>query len=575
MARQLFRKKSIEQIKSDYDARHGGDQGNLRKVLGVRDLTFLGIAAVIGAGIFSTIGNAAFSGGPGVSVLFIITAVACGFSALCYAEFASRVPIAGSAYTYSYVTFGELIAWIIGWALILEYAIGNIVVAISWSGYFNNLLENLFNIHLPDWMLVDPATAKNAFTEASKALSGGAVTDPAKAESYRFAVDAWNNAPAIGDTKIFFNLPAFIIVVLITWLAYTGIRESKQTANFMVIFKVVVIIFVIVAGAFFVDTNNWTPFMPNRFEGVLQGVSAVFYAYIGFDAISTTAEEAKNPQRDMPKAMIYSLLICTVLYILIALVLTGIENYSRFQNVNDPLAFVFENRAPWIETIVSVSAVVATTSVLLVFQLGQPRIWMSMSRDGLLPKKFEKIHPKYQTPSFATIVTGCLVAIPALFLEDSLVTDLTSIGTLFAFALVAAGVLLLPRIKKEPGRFALPYINGRFIIPVIVALFIYVFKGRIGDAFRNFGNEDYQEVLFLIFVFTAILLSLLTAIRSYSFIPIMGVLFCLYLMVEIPANSWVVFFCWMALGLLIYFLYGYRNSRLARINQESESFPSV
>lgn len=575
MARQLFRKKSIEQIKRDYDARHGGDQGNLRKVLGVRDLTFLGIAAVIGAGIFSTIGNAAFSGGPGVSVLFIITAVACGFSALCYAEFASRVPIAGSAYTYSYVTFGELIAWIIGWALILEYAIGNIVVAISWSGYFNNLLENLFNIHLPDWMLVDPATAKNAFTEASKALSGGAVTDPAKAESYRFAVDAWNNAPAIGDTKIFFNLPAFIIVVLITWLAYTGIRESKQTANFMVIFKVVVIIFVIVAGAFFVDTNNWTPFMPNRFEGVLQGVSAVFYAYIGFDAISTTAEEAKNPQRDMPKAMIYSLLICTVLYILIALVLTGIENYSRFQNVNDPLAFVFENRAPWIETIVSVSAVVATTSVLLVFQLGQPRIWMSMSRDGLLPKKFEKIHPKYQTPSFATIVTGCLVAIPALFLEDSLVTDLTSIGTLFAFALVAAGVLLLPRIKKEPGRFALPYINGRFIIPVIVALFIYVFKGRIGDAFRNFGNEDYQEVLFLIFVFTAILLSLLTAIRSYSFIPIMGVLFCLYLMVEIPANSWVVFFCWMALGLLIYFLYGYRNSRLARINQESESFPSV
>lgn len=574
MAHPLFRKKSIEQIKRDYDARHGGDQGSLRKVLGVRDLTFLGIAAVIGAGIFSTIGNAAFNGGPGVSVLFIITAIACGFSALCYAEFASRVPIAGSAYTYSYVTFGELIAWIIGWALILEYAIGNIVVAISWSGYFNNLLENLFNIHLPEWMLVDPATAKNAFAEASKALSGGTALDPAKAESYRFAVDAWNNAPAIGDTKIFFNLPAFIIVVLITWLAYTGIRESKQTANFMVILKVVVIIFVIVAGAFFVDTNNWTPFMPNRFEGVLQGVSAVFYAYIGFDAISTTAEEARNPQRDMPKAMIYSLLICTVLYILIALVLTGIENYSRFENVNDPLAFVFENRAPWIETIVSISAVVATTSVLLVFQLGQPRIWMSMSRDGLLPKKFEKIHPKYQTPSFATIVTGCLVAIPALFLEDSLVTDLTSIGTLFAFALVAAGVLLLPRIKKDPGQFALPYINGRFIIPVIVALFIYVFNGRIGDALRNFGNEDYQEVLFLIFVIIAIILSLLTAIRSYSFIPIMGVLFCLYLMVEIPANSWVVFFGWMTLGLLIYFLYGYRNSTMGKLSQRSQSSSS-
>jgi amino acid transporter len=385
--------------------------------------------------------------------------VACGFSALCYAEFASRVPVSGSAYTYSYVTFGELIAWIIGWALILEYAIGNIVVAISWSGYFNNLLVNLFHINLPSWMLVDPMTAKHAFTEASSALAGGSVTDPQQLKNYQFALNAWNEAPTIGGQKVFFNLPACIIVILITWLAYTGIRESKQTANYMVLFKVAVILFVIVAGAFYVDTNNWTPFMPNRFEGVLKGVSAVFYAYIGFDAISTTAEEAKNPQKDMPKAMIYSLLICTVLYILIALVLTGIENYSNFKDVNDPLAFVFEGRAPWIENIVSISAVVATTSVLLVFQLGQPRIWMSMSRDGLLPKKFQKIHPKYQTPSFATIVTGVLVAVPALFLEDALVTDLTSIGTLFAFALVAGGVLFLPRIPKEPGRFSLPYIN--------------------------------------------------------------------------------------------------------------------
>lgn len=562
MASQLFRKKSIAQIKKDYDATHGGPVGNLKKVLGVWDLTFLGIAAVIGAGIFSTIGNAAYNGGPGVSVLFIITAVACGFSALCYAEFASRVPVAGSAYTYSYVTFGELIAWIIGWALILEYAIGNIVVAISWSGYFNNLLENVFNIHLPDWMLVDPATARHAFTEASSALNSGSVTDPEQLKNYQFAITAWNEAPSIGAQKIFFNLPAFIIVILITWLAYTGIKESKQTANFMVLFKVAVIIFVIVAGAFFVDTNNWTPFMPNRFEGVLKGVSAVFYAYIGFDAISTTAEEAKNPQRDMPRAMIYSLLICTVLYILIALVLTGIENYSRFQDVNDPLAFVFEERAPWIETIVSVSAVIATTSVLLVFQLGQPRIWMSMSRDGLLPKKFQKIHPRYQTPSFATVVTGVLVAVPSLFLEDALVTDLTSIGTLFAFALVAGGVLLLPRVQKEPGRFSMPYINGRYIIPIIVAVFIYAFHGRIVDAIRNLGSEDYQEVLFLLFVIMALILSVLTVIRNYSFIPIMGVLFCLYLMVEIPANSWLVFFGWMILGLVIYFLYGYRNSKL-------------
>jgi basic amino acid/polyamine antiporter, APA family len=265
----------------------------------------------------------------------------------------------------------------------------------------------------------------------------------------------------------------------------------------------------------------------------------------------------------MPRAMIYSLLICTVLYILIALVLTGIENYSHFENVNDPLAFVFEKRAPWIETIVSISAVVATTSVLLVFQLGQPRIWMSMSRDGLLPKKFQKIHPKYYTPSFATIVTGLLVGIPALFIEGGIVTDLTSIGTLFAFALVAGGVLLLPRIVKEPGRFSLPYINGRYIVPIIIAIFIFVFKGRISDAVTNWGSEDYQEILFLIFVVIAVILTILTVLRNYSFIPIMGVLFCLYLMVEIPANSWVVFFGWMLLGLAIYFTYGYRKSKLA------------
>lgn len=561
MASQLFRKKSIEQIKRDYDAAEAKPGSHLRKVLGVRDLTFLGIAAVIGAGIFSTIGTAAFNGGPGVSILFVITAVACGFSALCYAEFASRVPVAGSAYTYSYVTFGEMIAWIIGWALILEYAIGNIVVAISWSGYFNNLLVNLFNIHLPDWMLVDPATAQSAYTTATTELAKGGLSAE-KVEDYNFAINAWNNAPMIGDWKIFFNLPAFIIVVLITWLAYTGIKESKQTANYMVIFKVAVIIFVIVAGAFFVDTNNWTPFLPNRFEGVLKGVSAVFYAYIGFDAISTTAEECKNPQRDMPKAMIYSLLICTGLYIMIALVLTGMENYSNFENVNDPLAFVFAEKAPWIETVVSISAVVATTSVLLVFQLGQPRIWMSMSRDGLLPKKFQKIHPKYLTPSFATIVTGCLVAIPALFLEDNLVTDLTSIGTLFAFALVSAGVLVLPRIRKEPGKFSLPYINGQWIIPIIFAIFIYVFNQRLRDAFVNLGDEGYQEVLFIIFVVIGVILSIMTFIRKYSFIPMMGVLFCLYLMVEIPAKSWIVFFGWMTLGLVIYFLYGFRHSKL-------------
>ena len=564
MANSLFRRKSIEVIKREYESGQG-DHGasGLKKVLGVRDLTFLGIAAVIGAGIFSTIGKAAYNGGPGITLLFIIVAVACGFSALCYAEFASRVPVAGSAYTYSYVTFGELIAWIIGWALILEYAIGNIVVAISWSGYFNNLLENVFNIHLPEWMLIDPTTAENAFIDSTNALAAGNVTDPEKIKSYQFAIDAWNNAPIVGGQHIFFNLPAFIIVCLITWLAYVGIKESKHTANAMVLFKVGVIIFVIVAGAFFVDTNNWTPFLPNRMEGVLQGVSAVFYAYIGFDAISTTAEECKNPQHDMPKAMINALLICTGLYILIALVLTGVENYSNFKGVNDPLAFVFEKRAPWLETVISISAVVATTSVLLVFQLGQPRIWMSMSRDGLLPKQFQRVHPKFQTPSYATIVTGLLVGIPALFLQDVLVTDLTSIGTLFAFVLVAGGVLLLPKIAKEPGKFQLPHVNGQILIPLITAIFIFVFRERVQSAFVNIANENHQEVLFLLFILLAVIMSVLTVIKKYSAIPVLGVLFCSYLLIEIPVKSWFVFFGWMAFGLLIYFLYGYRKSKLA------------
>ncbi|HEX5023764.1 MAG TPA: amino acid permease C-terminal domain-containing protein, partial [Agriterribacter sp.] len=262
--------------------------------------------------------------------------------------------------------------------------------------------------------------------------------------------------------------------------------------------------------------------------------------------------------------MMYSLLICTVLYILIALVLTGIKNYSEFNGVNDPLAFVFEQRAPWIEKIVSISAIVATTSVLLVFQLGQPRIWMSMSRDGLLPKKFQTIHPKYQTPSFATIVTGIIVGIPSLFIASGIVTDLTSIGTLFAFVLVSGGVLLLPPRPVGATGFKLPYINGRYIVPALLLAFIYAFRERIAGALQNLGHENYQEMLFLIFVVIAAMLTLLTFIRRYSLIPILGVLFCLYLLIEIPAVSWLWFFVWMALGLAIYFLYGYRNSRLAK-----------
>ena len=563
MSNSLFRKKSIAKINSDAAAAAEGHGAGLKKVLGVKDLTFMGIAAVIGAGIFSTIGTAAFNGGPGISLLFVITAITCGFSALCYAEFASRVPIAGSAYTYAYVSFGELVAWIIGWALILEYAIGNMVVAISWSGYFNNLLDG-FNIHLPGWLATNTANAQSGYDEAVKAIAGGATLESLGRHA-KTGYDAIVNAPVIGGIKLILNIPAFIIVLLITALAYVGIKESKKTTNYMVIFKIAVIIFVIVMGFFYVDTNNWDPFLPNGFTGVLAGVSAVFYAYIGFDAISTTAEECKNPQRDLPRGMMYSLIICTVLYILIALVLTGMVNYSELK-VDDPLAYVFQKlHLNKIGYLISVSAVVATTSVLLVFQLGQPRIWMSMSRDGLLPKKFAQVHPTFGTPSFATIITGCLVGIPSLFVSSSTMTDLTSIGTLFAFVLVCFGVLVLPRMAKEAGSsaFRLPYLNGQFIIPAIVAVFVYFSMNRISDAFNNYATEGFQEILFLLFIFIAIVTGVLSFVRKYSVIPVVGALCCLYLMIEIPAISWLWFFVWMGIGLTIYFLYSRRRSKLA------------
>lgn len=563
MSSSLFRRKSIDKIVKEAaeGLSDGHSTGSLNKVLGVRDLTFMGIAAVVGAGIFSTIGKAAFDGGPGISLLFVITAITCGFSALCYAEFASRVPIAGSAYTYAYVSFGELIAWIIGWALILEYAIGNIVVAISWSSYFNNLLEAL-HIHLPGWLTVDPSTAAAAFKSTTESIASGTAITP----NMQSVLDAWNGAPVINGAHIFINLPAFIIVCLVSILTYVGIKESKKSANAMVVFKVLVIIFVIIMGIFSVKPSYWSPFMPNGIEGILKGVSAVFYAYIGFDAISTTAEECKNPQRDLPRGMIYSLVICTILYILIALVLTGMVPFTEL-NVNDPLAFVFERVGKdWIGYVVSISAVVATTSVLLVFQLGQPRIWMSMSRDGLLPKAFGKIHPKYQTPYISTIVTAIIVAVPSLFMQSSLMTDLTSIGTLFAFVLVAGGVLMLPKNTDvlAKGSFRLPYINGQLIVPVLYGVFVFLGWDRIKDGIGHLSTDNLQEFLFLIYLVFAGLITVLTFIRKYSLIPVLGMLSCSYLLVEIPAYSWLLFFGWMGVGLTIYFLYGYRKSNLTK-----------
>lgn len=552
MLKTLFRKKPLGIILKD--AQEGVTDGHgdeLKKVLGVRDLTSMGIAAVIGAGIFSTIGQAAYDGGPGVIFLFIITAVTCGFTALCYAEFASRVPVSGSAYTYSYVTFGELAAWVIGWALILEYAIGNVVVSISWSSYLLNLLEAL-GLNFPSWLATDPKTARDMYNAA---IQNGTSS----------AGMAWAEAPVIAGFRIVCNLPAAIIVVLITILAYIGIKESRSSANFMVGLKLVVLAVIVGIGVFYINTDNWTPFMPNEFTGVLKGVSAVFFAYIGFDAISTTAEECSNPQRDLPRGMMYSLLICTVIYVVVTLVITGMVNYSEFENVADPLAYVFEKiDLTKVGFFVSISAVVAATSVLLVFQIGQPRIWMSMSRDGLLPPKFGKIHPRFKTPAFSTIVTGVIVAIPSLFIESGIMTDLTSIGTLFAFVLVCGGVLLLPpKTRSAEKRFNLPYINGRFIVPVLFLIFIYFFRERVTTALTNISEDTHQEILFIIFLFLTTVISIATAVKRLSLIPILGMVCCLYLMVEIPLRSWEVFFGWMLFGLIIYFSYGYWKSKLS------------
>jgi len=555
MSSSIFRRKSLDKIIRDSEMGLGDAHENkLRKVLGVRDLTFMGIAAVIGAGIFSTIGTAAFHGGPGVIFLFLITAITCGFTALCYAEFASRVPVAGSAYTYSYVSFGEVIAWIIGWALILEYAIGNVVVAISWSAYFNNILRNM-GIHLPDWLAIGYQTAKMSYQTALAA-------------NKPVAGLVFLNAPEFAGFKFIINLPAFIIVMLITALAYVGINESRKSANFMVGLKLVVLAFIALLGFYLIfstgTTGNWKPFLPEGMGGVMQSVSSVFFAYIGFDAISTTAEECHSPQKDLPKGMMYSLLICTVIYVVTALVITGLVNYKEFENVVDPLAYVFDKiNMHKIGFIISVSAVVASTSVLLVFQIGQPRIWMSMSRDGLLPPAFGRISPRFKTPGFSTIITGLFVGLTVLVVDDKLMTDLTSIGTLFAFVLVCGGVLYLPKLVRVPGKFSIPYMNGKYIIPVLLAIFILVFRQRIETALSNLNAESYQEILFLLFLVSAVIITIFTFIRNYSVIPVLGVLFCLYLMIEIPAKSWMVFFGWMAFGLSIYLLYGRRKSKLA------------
>ena len=581
MANSLFRRKTIDSILSD--AQKGDTDVHahaLTRVLTVRDLTFFGIAAIIGAGSFSSLGDAVFKGGPGVVLLFIITGIACAFTALCYSEFASRIPVAGSAYTYAYASFGELFAWIIGWALIMEYSIGNIYVAFSWSDYFTSFLHKV-NIHIPDYLTC-------SYAEAHKAVLNNS--------SNQELINAWNSAPILGSLRIILDLPAIVINLLITYLVYRGIKESRNFSNVMVILKLAIVVLVILVGGSLVFsqglTDNWTPaneesvrsFMPNGFSGVMAAVSGVFFAYIGFDAVSVLAEESKNPQRDLPRGMIYSLVICTVVYILLSLVLTGAVHYKNFEGVGDPLAFIFESQnlnVGWMQLIVAICAVIAMTSVLLVFQMGQPRIWMSMSRDGLLPPVFQKIHRRFKTPSFATIVTGLVVGIPILFTDKSFVLDFTSIATLFAFVLVCGGVLLIPRKEKIAGRFHIPYINGQFLYPLVIAisltLFVVLSKNYFANLF-NFdfsSNTDYNEgnasfmdlatpnISLIIFWIVCIILAIATVIKKYSLIPLMGVTTCLYLLTGMTKSNWAWFLSWLAVGLVLYFIYGYNKSKLA------------
>ncbi|MCO5265821.1 MAG: amino acid permease [Lentimicrobium sp.] len=576
--KQLFRRKSIEMILA-HSLREQETGQSMRKDLSVRDLTSFGIAAIIGAGIFSTIGNAAAAGGPAVSLLFVFSAIACGFSALCYAQFASSIPLSGSAYTYAYASFGELIAWIIGWDLIMEYAVGNIAVAISWSGYFCGLLQG-FGIHIPDFLAIDYLSAARGFKEATTLLAGGmplAELPGEMAEAYR----AWSTAPSIGGMKLIADIPAFAIVVFITWLVYKGIRESKRAGNVMVLLKVAILLMVIAVGAFYVNPANWSPFAPNGIGGVLKGVSGVFFAYIGFDAISTTAEECKNPQRDLPRSMIYALIITTVLYVAISLVLTGMVSY-HFLGVSDPLAFVFNKlNLTRLSGIIALSAVIAMASVLLVFQIGQPRIWMSMSRDGLLPPVFSKLHPKYHTPGFSTIVTGVLVAVPTLFLNLTEVTDLTSIGTLFAFVLVSGGILILDGKKtpvgnlgmKGTGKFRVPFVNSRYWLPVIwVGVFFLMrnldpqdllslidFNRLPGESFWSIFQHKIPHYSFLI---VAIVVTFLAIKQELSLIPVLGLITNFYLMSQLGITNWLRFLIWLIIGLALYFVYGSRNSRL-------------
>jgi APA family basic amino acid/polyamine antiporter len=489
MASQLFRTKSLDVLVSEAEV----PQHQLKRTLGAFDVIMLGIGAIVGAGIFATIGTATAGdatrpgAGPALVLSFVLTAVACGFAALCYAEFAAMVPISGSAYTYAYATLGELVAWIIGWDLIIEYAVGNVAVAISWGNYFKTLVSG-FGIIIPDWISTDYRTAAK--------IPG-----------------LFASAPHLFGVPIVFNILAFGIVALLTVVLVIGIRESASLNTGMVILKLIVLGFFVGVGWAHINSANWHPFAPNGWQGIQAGAAIVFFAYIGFDAVSTVAEECRNPERDLPIGIVGSLIICTIIYIIVAAVFTGIIPYSVLvtklaTEQAEPLtmALQYANLGGFVVGVVAFGSVVAHTAVLLVFQLGQPRIFFSMARDGLLPASFAKVHPRFRTPHVTTILTGVAVGVTAMFTSIDEMVDLTNIGTLFAFILVCLGILILR--KRDPGRrraFRTPF------VPVV---------------------------------------------------PVLGILSCGYLMLGLPWITWVRFALWLLVGLVIYFAYGMKRSGL-------------
>ncbi len=503
MLKTLFRTKDLDEILASAADPHT----SLKRVLGAWQVTLLGIGAIIGAGIFTTVGTATAGdaqrpgAGPSLMLSFVITAVVCAFTALCYAEFSSRVPISGSAYTYSYATLGELVAWIIGWDLIIEYAVGNVAVAISWSGYFRNLMGKI-GIDIPPWLVTDYRTG-------------------AKIEGL------FDSAPHVFGVPIVFNLVAFLIIMAITAILIRGVQESSRFNAAMVLIKLLVLMFFVGIALSLVSPAkmavNYHPFFPNGFAGTLHAAAVVFFAYIGFDAVSTVAEETKNPRRDLPIGILASLGICTLIYVVVSAIFIGLVPFQKMVSATaaqraEPLTMALDYVAPnspFASTIVALGSVVALSAVLLVFQMGQPRIFFSMARDGLLPQGFAKVHPRFKTPHVTTFVTGLVVATIAGFANIDEMVDLTNIGTLFAFVLVCIGVPLLRRQEARKPESAAS--QGAFRVP--------------GGPYL---------------------------------LPLMGAVSCVGLMVYLPPASWWRFVGWLLMGLGAYSSYGFAHSTVGR-----------